>query len=77
MQVRGTAATQSYGAEPDIADWANGCALNPARIQPSQRDDPTVQAAAGRLADHAERGLTRLAELANEQLESIDEVAAR
>jgi hypothetical protein len=66
MQVRGTAATRSYGAEPDIADWANGCALNPARIQPSQREDPVVQAATARLTDNAERGLTRLAELANQ-----------
>ena len=47
MQVRGTVATRAYGAEPDIAAWANGCALNPARIEPSQRDDPAVQAAAG------------------------------
>ena len=55
---------QRYGAEPDIAAWANGCALNPARIEPSQRDDPAVQAAAARLADHAEHGLARMAELA-------------
>ena len=53
-----------YGAEPDIAAWANGCALNPARIEPSQRDDPAVQAAAARLADVAERGLAGMAELA-------------
>jgi hypothetical protein len=66
MQVRGTVATSRYGAEPDIADWANACALNPARIEPSQRSDPAVQAAAARLTDHAERGLTRLAELAPE-----------
>ena len=32
-------AARTYGAEPDIAAWANGCALNPARIEPSQRDD--------------------------------------
>ncbi len=66
MQVRGTVATRSYGAEPDIAAWANACALNPARIEPSQRQDPVVQAAAARLADLAERGLAALAELANE-----------
>lgn len=72
MQVRGTTATATYGAEPDIAAWANGCALNPARIQPSQRNDPAVQAAAARLADHAKRGLTRMAELAHEPLSSID-----
>jgi hypothetical protein len=65
MQVRGTLATRAYGAEPDIAAWANGCALNPARVEPSQRDEPEVQAATARLADVAEAGLTRLAELAD------------
>ena len=40
MQVRGTLATRAFGAEPDIAAWANGCALNPARIQPAQRERP-------------------------------------
>ena len=66
MQVRGTAATRAFGAEPDIAAWANGCALNPTRIEPSRRDDPTVQAAAARLANAAEWGLARLRELAGE-----------
>ena len=72
MQVRGTIAARTYGAEPDIAAWANGCALNPARIEPSQRDDPAVQAAAARLADHAEHGLARMAELAHEPSPSVD-----
>lgn len=66
MQVRGALAARTYGAEPDIAAWANGCALNPARIQPSQRDDPAVQTAASRVADHAELGLARLADLTGE-----------
>ena len=66
MQVRGTMAARSYGAEPDIAAWANDCALNPARVEPSQRDDPAVLAAAARLAVDAERGLARMAELAAE-----------
>jgi hypothetical protein len=66
MQVRGTLATRAYSAEPDIAAWANDCALNPARVQPSQRDEPAVQTASARLADVAERGLTRMAELADE-----------
>jgi cation diffusion facilitator CzcD-associated flavoprotein CzcO len=73
MQVRGALATRSFGAEPDIAAWANGCALNPSRIQPEQRDDPAVQAAAARLADHAERGLARLAELGDEPLATVDD----
>lgn len=68
MQVRGTIASRRYGAEPDIAAWANGCALNPARIEPSRRDDPAVRAAAARVAEHAEAGLARLSELAHEPL---------
>jgi hypothetical protein len=72
MQVRGTVATRSYGAEPDIAAWANACALNPARIEPSQREDPRVQAATARLADAAERGLAALAGFANEPMSGVD-----
>jgi hypothetical protein len=74
MQVRGILATRAYGAEPDIAAWANDCALNPARIEPSQRDEPAVQAAAARLAEVSERGLTRMAELADEPLTSVAEM---
>ena len=68
MQVRGTVASQRYNAEPDIAAWANACALNPARIEPARREDPLVQAAAARLAGVADRGLARMAELAQEPL---------
>lgn len=64
MQVRGTLAARTYGAEPDIAAWANTCALNPARTSPTQATDPAVQAAAAKLADVAGPGLARLAELA-------------
>ncbi len=68
MQVRGTLATRAFGAEPDIAAWANACALNPARIQPSQRDDPAIRDAFASVADSTARGLPRLAELAHEPL---------
>jgi hypothetical protein len=70
MQVRGTLAMRAYGAEPDIAAWANGCALNPARVEPSQRDEPAVRAAMSRLADVTDLGLARLADLAHEPLTS-------
>jgi hypothetical protein len=70
MQVRGAVAARTFGAEPDIAAWANGCALNPVRIHPSQRDDHAVQAAGVRLAGHAQPGLARMAELAGEPLSS-------
>lgn len=63
MQALGAVATRTFGAEPDIAEWANGCALNPARIRPAQREDPAVQAAASRLAAVAAPGVARLAEL--------------
>lgn len=68
MQVRGTIAARRYGAEPDIAAWANGCALNPARIEPARREDPAVRAAAARLLDVAERGLARMSKLSHEPL---------
>jgi NAD(P)-binding Rossmann-like domain len=64
MQARGTVAAATFGAETDIAAWANGCALNPARVAPSQRDDPGVQRAAARLAGSRDRGLERLTALA-------------
>jgi hypothetical protein len=68
MQARGISAAATFGAEPDIAAWANSCALNPARINAAQRDEPEVRAAAARLADCAEPGFARLAALAKEPL---------
>jgi hypothetical protein len=64
MQARGSVASASFGAEPDIAAWANGCALNPARVLPTQRDDPALRNAMDRLADCAKPGLARMTELA-------------
>jgi hypothetical protein len=66
MQVRGSLASARFGAEPDIAEWANRCALNPSRISPAQREEPAVRAVAARLAAHAQPGLGRLSELAGE-----------
>ncbi len=66
MQARSVFAARAFGAEPDIAAWANACALNPSRIDPARRDDPAVRTATARLRERTERGLTRLAELAGE-----------
>jgi hypothetical protein len=66
MVARGTANARIFGAEPDIAAWANDCALNPARIEPSRGDDPAVRAASDRLAAVVDRGLDRMTELAHE-----------
>ena len=73
MQVRGMVATGRYESEPDIAEWARSCALNPARIDADRRDDPAVLAAVARVAAVRARGLTRLAELAGEPLPGVDE----
>jgi hypothetical protein len=67
MQARGTVAAATFGAEGDIADWANACALNPSRVEASQRDDPAVQAASARLAGVRDAGLAALATLAQER----------
>lgn len=64
MQHRGTVAASTFGAEPDIAAWANDCALNPARIRPSQREEPAVQAATARFAAARDAGLAGLRALA-------------
>jgi len=68
MQLRGTVAASRYGAESDIAAWANACALNPARIEPSRRDEPAIREAVARASSATDRGLPRLAELAGERL---------
>lgn len=68
MQFRGTRAARTYGAEPDVAAWANACALNPSRLDESQRDDPAVTAAAARLSEHLEPALERFASWAGEPL---------
>ena len=66
MQVRGAVATRAFSAEPDIAEWATGCALNPSRVQPAERDLPAVRDAAARLAECAGAGLARLTEFGGE-----------
>jgi NAD(P)-binding Rossmann-like domain len=72
MQARGALASRVYGAEPDIAAWSNGCALNPARIDPAQQGLPAVQDAATRLAAIADRGLMRMGQVAPRTGSTID-----
>ena len=61
MNVRGIRATASFGSEPDIKAWAEGVALNPARIPPGRAGD--VDDPLRRLEAELPRGLARLAEL--------------
>jgi hypothetical protein len=64
MQVQGSANSAAFGAEPDVAEWANGVALNPSRLDAAQAGDAAVQTAMARVAANAGRGVARLAELA-------------
>ncbi|HXH77410.1 NAD(P)-binding protein [Nocardioides sp.] len=64
MTVLGTRAAMSFSAEPDIKQWADGVALNPARVPPGHPDSVALDEARERLAAHTQAGLARLAELA-------------
>jgi hypothetical protein len=63
MNVRGTRATASFGAEPDIKAWADGVALNPARVPSELHDSAALNDALARLRAEAPAGVARLAEL--------------
>lgn len=63
MHLLGTRATRTFGAEPDIKAWADGLALNPARVPPERAKDPAVIHALARLARHTPAGLAGLAAL--------------
>jgi hypothetical protein len=63
MNVRGSRAVMSLMSEPDIKDWSNRVAINPARTPPEHPGSPELDAARERLAAQMGPGLARLAEL--------------
>jgi hypothetical protein len=63
MNVLGTRAVMSFTAEPDIKDWSDRVALNPARIPPGHPGSAALDDARERMATHARPGLARLAEM--------------
>ena len=63
MNVLGTRAAMSFGAEPDIKAWADGVALNPARVPVGHERSAELDDALGRLRAHVQPGLARLVEL--------------
>ena len=62
MNVLGGRASAAFGAAPDVRAWADGVALNPARVPPGPRS-AALDAVLGRLADATPAGLARLDEL--------------
>jgi hypothetical protein len=63
MNVVGFQNSASFNAEPDIKEWANGVALNPARVPPEHAGSAQLDGVLERVAAHAPPGLARLAEL--------------
>ncbi len=63
MNVLGARAAMSFGSEPDVKDWSDRVALNPARVAPGHPESPALADARERLQTHLRRGLARLAEL--------------
>ncbi len=49
MTILGTRSAMAFGAEPDIAAWANEVSLNPARVPPGRASSPGVAEAKARL----------------------------
>jgi hypothetical protein len=63
MNVRGTRASMTLGAEPDIAAWANTVAVNPARIPPGYAASEELGRVRERLAASTGPGLEALTRL--------------
>ena len=64
MQALGGRASLAFGAEPDIKEWIDGVALNPARVPPGHAADPDLAAALERFRTAAAPGLAAMAKLA-------------
>jgi len=63
MNVLGARAVRAFSAEPDIKEWSDRVALNPARVPPGHPPSAALDDARERLATQIGPGLARLAEL--------------
>ena len=63
MNIVGIQNAAVFGAEPDVAEWAGRCALNPSRVAPDHPGSPALDDARGRLGQYAGPGLARLSEM--------------
>jgi hypothetical protein len=64
MQVLGGRAAASFATNPDIKDWANRVAINPAAIDPDAPVSGELAAALERVRTFAGPGMARMAEMA-------------
>ena len=63
MNVQGARNSASFSAEPDIKQWTDRIAVNPARIPPEYPGSPALDDTVGRLGRYLGPGVARLAEL--------------
>ncbi len=63
MNARGSRNTAAFSTEPDIKEWTDRIAVNPARIPPEHPGSDALDDATGRLARYLGPGVARLAEL--------------
>ncbi|RPF28917.1 NAD(P)-binding protein [Georgenia muralis] len=63
MNVLGRRSSLAFGAEPDIKEWANSTALNPARIPPGYPSSAALDDAHERLRTYGAPGVARLEQL--------------
>lgn len=64
MNVLGTRSAATFGAEPDVKEWSDRVALNPARVPPEHPGSPALDAAREGIARWTGPGVERLARLA-------------
>jgi hypothetical protein len=60
MNLFGTRNARAFAAEPDIKEWADRVALNPARVPPGHPGSPELDGARARLAEHTGPALEKL-----------------
>src|SRR4029079_5042024 len=63
MNVRGARNPPAFSTEPDIKQWTDRIAVNPARIPPEYPGSPGLDDAVGRLGRYLAPGVARLAGL--------------
>lgn len=63
MHVVGMRNAAAFATEPDLQEWSNRVALNPARVDPEHPGSPELDEARTRLQQHLQRGLANLAGL--------------
>ena len=65
MNLLGMRNSASFGSEPDIKEWSDRVALNPARVPPEYGPSAELDDALNRLQTHVGAGLARLEALSD------------